>query len=421
MRSTRPLAAVLATVSLAGLTAACSSDTAGSGGGDSLRVAASSTDRVPMDAAVAAFRAKNPDIQVDVTYADTDQLQSTLRTQLSSGTAPDVFTVWPGNGNPGAVQVLQKGGYLTDLSDYKFTPKIADGDKSVTQVDGKTYIVPVTFNGIGAIYNKKTLQEIGGTEPKTWDDVLDLCHKAKDKGKVLLALGNQTTWVTQMVDYALAATTVYSNTPDFDEQLSAGKAAFADSAWKETLQQYLDLNKAGCFTKNPNGTGYETSVTDVAQGKAVGLVQVTTSIPQVQKEAGADTELGMFALPASGDAGQTRIPGAVSAAYGVNAASKHAAQAKTFAEFLGSPEGQKIYAEKGGTLPALPNDSFQADPALKVLIDMQKDGKTVPFMDQRWPNPEVQQTHFTAVQKLFSGDTSVDDALKSMDLAAGSE
>lgn len=408
-------AATLATVCLAGFTAACSSDTAGSGGGDTLRVAANSTDRVPMDAVVEAFRQANPDIEVDVTYADTDQLQSTLRTQLSSGTAPDVFTVWPGNGNPAAVKVLEEGGYLADLSDYGFVSKIAEGDKSVTQVDGKTYIVPVTFNGIGAIYNKETLKEIGGTEPKTWDDVLNLCGKAREKGKVLLALGNQTPWVTQLVDYALAATTVYTKDADFDERLSAGEATFSGSAWKDTLQQYLDLDKADCFTENPNGTSYETSISDVAQDKAVGVVQVTTSIPQVQKEAGEDTELGMFALPATNDAAGTRIPGAVSAAYGLNAASKHTAEGRKFIEFLASAEGQKVYAEKGGTLPALPNDTFEANPALDVLIDMQQDGRTVPFMDQRWPNPEVQQAHFTAVQKLFSGDATVDEALKSMD------
>ncbi|MEU9638488.1 extracellular solute-binding protein [Streptomyces tendae] len=415
MRASRPLAATFATVCLAGFTAACSSDAAtGGGGGDSLRVAANSTDRVPMDAVVEAFKKAHPDIDVNVTYADTDQLQSTLRTQLSSGTAPDVFTVWPGNGNPAAVQVLQQGGYLADLSDYDFASDIADGDKSVTQVKGKTYIVPVTFNGIGAIYSKKTLQEIGGSEPKTWDDVLALCEKAQDHDKVLLALGNQTPWVTQLADYALAATTVYAKDADFDEQLSAGKATFADSAWKETLQQYLDLDKAGCFTKNPNGTSYETSLSDVGSGKAVGVVQVTTSIPQVQKEAG-DAELGMFALPASNDAAQTRIPGAVSAAYGLNAAGKNADAGKKFIEYLASQDGQKIYAEEGGTLPALPNDSFKANPALNVLVDMQQNGKTVPFMDQRWPNPEVQQAHFTAVQKLFSGDATVDEALKIMD------
>ncbi|MFD7709695.1 extracellular solute-binding protein [Streptomyces sp. NPDC059786] len=90
-----------------------------------------------------------------------------------------VGTVWPGNGNPAAVQVLQKGGCLADLSGYGFVSKIAAGDRSVTQVDGKTYIVPVTFNGIGAIYDKATLTEIGGTEPKTWDDVLACARRPR--------------------------------------------------------------------------------------------------------------------------------------------------------------------------------------------------------------------------------------------------
>lgn len=108
MRTNRLLATTSAALCMAVFGTGCSSDVAGSGGSGGLRVAASSTDRIPMDAVVAAFRKKNPDTKVEITYADTDQLQSTLRTQLSSGTAPDVFTVWPGNGNPAALQILQK-------------------------------------------------------------------------------------------------------------------------------------------------------------------------------------------------------------------------------------------------------------------------------------------------------------------------
>lgn len=39
------------------------------------------------------FEEANPNIEVDGSYAPTEQLQSTLRTQLASGTAPDIFGV----------------------------------------------------------------------------------------------------------------------------------------------------------------------------------------------------------------------------------------------------------------------------------------------------------------------------------------
>ena len=81
-------------------------------------------------------------------------------------------------------------------------------------------VVPETFAGIGALYNKKALTDVGGKEPTTYTEMLSLCDTAKSKGKVLFALGNQTNWVTQLADYALASTLVYGKTPDFAQQMT---------------------------------------------------------------------------------------------------------------------------------------------------------------------------------------------------------
>ncbi|MFD6951434.1 hypothetical protein A6A08_09275 [Nocardiopsis sp. TSRI0078] len=409
-----PLACLAAVTALT----SCSADSGSSA--DGLTVTANSTDRVPMDAVVAAFQEGNPDIEVTVTYADTDQLQSTLRTQLSSGTAPDVFTVWPGNGNPAALQLLAPSGYLADLSDTEFAPKIPEGDRPVTEFEGSTYIVPVTYSGIGAIYSKEALAGLGAEEPTTWSELIELCGTARDEGMSLFALGNQTPWVTQLVTYALVATTVYSDNPEFDEQMAAGETSFAESEWRTAMEKYLEMEEEGCFNDDPLGTSYEASISSVVQGKSVGLVQVATTLSQVQSEIG-DAELGMFALPATDDADETLMPGSVSAAYGVNAESERMDDAMAFVEFLGSPEGQDVYASEGGTLTALPDDSREIDPALTSLTEFQSNGRTVPFMDQRWPNPRVQQTHFTVVQQLFAGDVTVDEALAEMDAAYEAE
>jgi raffinose/stachyose/melibiose transport system substrate-binding protein len=394
--------------------AACSSGT-GASSGDALRISAVATDRAGTEAVITAFKRTNPGVEITTAYADTDQYQGTLRTQLSSGTAPDVFFAWPGNGNPGAIEVLAPTGYIADLSGRSWTSAIPSGIKPVTQVSGRTYIVPLTFVGIGALYNKKALDETGAKIPATWTETLAFCDAAKAEDKVAFALGNQTDWITQLVDYALVPTTVYAKTPDFDQRMRSGSATFAGSGWKTAMDKYLEMNERGCFSKDPLGTSFETSVSQLAKGDAVAAIQVTSTLNQLKSEAPQGAEFGLFLVPATDNPDETRMPGAAGGAFALNAKAENPGLASKFIDFLATPEAMNLYAQATGNLPSVPNDQYKADPALQPLIDFQKAGKTVPFMDQLWPNPKVQQAHFTGVQNMFAGKSTPTTVLKEMD------
>src|SRR5262245_63618303 len=130
MKTPRPSAVVAAISAAAMLTAACSGGTnAGSGNNDSKTLTLASVDQGSIEDVVKAFEAANPGVKVNLTTAGADQYQQQIRTQLASNTAPDVFTVWPGNGNPGAVYTLAKPGYLMDLSDQPWASKLPAGVK----------------------------------------------------------------------------------------------------------------------------------------------------------------------------------------------------------------------------------------------------------------------------------------------------
>src|SRR5699024_4628239 len=193
---------------------------------DALTFANTSNDQAPMEAVADAYREKTG-LDVNVTIADTAQCQSTLRTQLSSGTAPDVFTVWAGGGNPGAIQVLQDADYLLDLSDQDWVSSIDPGTAETMQIDGSTYGLPSKLDAVGTVYNTATLDELGLEVPTTYTEMLGYCQDVREQGKVAFALGIQTDWVTQLIPYALSATTVYGQAPDFDQQLADGSATFA--------------------------------------------------------------------------------------------------------------------------------------------------------------------------------------------------
>lgn len=406
---------VLAVTGATALLAGCSlTDTTGHD--TTVTFMASVTDKAAVNSVVAAFERQNPEIHIEVSFADINTLQKELPHKLRADRAPDVFTVWPGSGNPASVATLERANLLEELSLRPFSRTVPEGVKPVTDVLGITYVVPMSFSAIGAIYSQRTLDEIGGSAPTTWSELLDLCDTAEQHGKVLFALGNATPWVTQLVTYALVATTVYSDQPDFDEQMALGKQSFAGSGWRTALEKYLEMHDRGCFSRHPLDTTYADAVKQVADGRAVGTVQVASTISVLQATA-PDLDLRMKVLPATDDPEQTRMPGAVSAAYGLNASTPHREAALKLIDFLASTEGQNLYNRFGATLPALPNESFDVSRVVKEVAERQKADTTVPFMDQRWPNPNIQQTHFEQIERLFAKKASVDEALKALDLS----
>ncbi|MEW2121020.1 extracellular solute-binding protein [Streptomyces sp. NPDC005474] len=412
---TRTLPALIAAVTSVAVLAACSGGTkAGDSGGGSKTLTLASVDQGSVEDVVKAFEKANPGVKVRYTTSGADQYQQQIRTQLSSGTAPDVMSVWPGNGNPGATVVLAKPGYLRDLSDQSWAAKMPDAIKTVAQYEGKTYNAIFGQNGIGAVYNEQAMQKAGLTAPDTWTDLLAFCKAAKAKGTPAFALGNQDNWVTQLVLYALVATTVYGPDRDFDQKMQAGQATFAQSQWATALDKYLTMEKTGCFQKNPLGTNYEASQALAASGKTLGIIQGNWVIALLKGKNPKGT-FTLKALPATDDPSQTLIPAAAGAGYGVNAKAKNKEVALKFVNFVMSHEGMNLFVKKQGGLPSLPDTGYVADPSLAELSKFITSDRTVPFMDQLWPNAKVQQTMLSGLQEIFSGQSTPEKLLAEMD------
>jgi raffinose/stachyose/melibiose transport system substrate-binding protein len=415
MTLSRTAVALAAVAALATLGACANPNMAGGQGGENTLTISSTTNEKPgIEALVAEYRKTHPDLDIQVTTAGTDQYQTTIRTQLSAGTGPDVMFVWPGNGNPAALEVLHGAGYLEDITSLGFTDKVPETIRTVTQIDGKAFVAPISFSGIGAIYNTEAVQAAGLTPPTTWTQLLQFCADAQAKGKRAFALGAQTPWVTQLVNYSLTPTLVYGPHPDFAQRMAAGQQTFVGSGWETAMQKYMEMNEKGCFNDNPLGTNYEASIASTAKGETLAVIQVNSAVTQLKLQ-DPDGTFTMLPVPATDNPDETRMAGAAGANYGVNAASSHKEQAIDFVRFLLSPEGMKTYTSAVAALPAIPDDAIQPNPSLAALQEYQKAGRTDPYMDQLWPNARVQQTHFAVVQDLLSGRVTIPEGLQRMD------
>ena len=374
----------------------------------------------------AAFMKRYPGIKVKVqVITDATALQQQIRTQLTSGTAPDVFTVWPGNGSPLATTVLNKAGNF--LEDLKSGPWAKERSRQWVKKMPANFIAGGSYegryttaiyggHGIGAIYDKTTLDADGLTAPTTWTQLLSFCRAAVGKGKVAFALANQEQWITQLINYALVPSLVYSKDKNFDAKMAAGTASFGTSGWKTAFTKYMEMNTSGCFNKDPLSLNYAGSQALVATHGAYGLINGDWAVVDIQKQVPNDKFI-LLQLPATDNPADQWMAIAAGAGLGINAKSKNLALANAFLDFYMSPAGLRIVAPIDGGIPPFKVRGLKLSPILGEVQKYMAANKGTAFMDQNWPNAKVQSEHLVGIQDIFAGKATIAEVLAKMDAA----
>ncbi|QJU55716.1 extracellular solute-binding protein [Herbiconiux sp. KACC 21604] len=414
---TRPVrvAAAMLTIGAVGAALAGCSTTVGGGGGDDQTLTVGTNGNTGMLAVIDKFEADNPGVTVTIQDSP-DAYQQVTATQLTGGTAPDVMQVFPGTGNNVSVKIAGDKGFFADLSSEEWVASLPDAAKDLlTTNDGEVVAVPMTFSSIGALYNTNALAEAGLSEPTTWSEVLQFCSDATAAGKVAYGLGLSDAWTTQLIPYALVATLVYADDPDFAEQQADGTASFSDSKWKEAFQKYLDMDAAGCFNPSPNGTSYQQVRDAIVAGTTLATVTVAAESKAIAATGGSDLVLDLQAFPATDDAAGTYLSATVGPSFAVNAKAGNQDLAKKFVAYLAEPETQITYADAYGDTAALPGDLTQDSQVSQMAAEFIAKNQISTWPDQLWPSTTIQPAVFDGVQGLFAGSVDIQTVLKNMD------
>ncbi|SNR57258.1 ABC transporter substrate-binding protein [Actinomadura mexicana] len=396
----------------------------GAAGTGKIRVVALSLgapgDQNPMRVAAREFESRNPGTKVEVTMYEFTQFDQVVRAQINGGSPPDVVQTVLGYGNATALKTLAKANVLTDLSDQAWAGSIPEQAKGPSGLDGKIYAYPPMYGLIGAVYNAKTLKDLGVTPPTKYSEVLAYCSTMKSKGKTPIALGAQTPIATVFMSYALAASTAYAERPSFNEDRLTGGATFSGSkGWLRSLEQFSEMNRAGCFGSAPTGVAYQASLQQVATGKAGMVVNVIEGLATLRSMA-PKADFRMVALPSGDDAATTRVPAAPSAGFAIPKRAKKAELAKKFVSFMAEDGISTRYAEGVGSVPVAGIGSagtarFPAGTeAMKGYVAT---GKSMIYPSQYWPAPEVNAALERGLTGMLSDQTKPAEILKSMDAA----
>jgi len=418
MQWNRKLALGVTTLAVAGfMLAGCAAPESEDGGtaddGTFLKIDWLANEKAGIDAVVAAFQEANPDTQVVVTTADTAQYQASIRTQLGTGTAADVFYVWPGDGNTAAIRQLDSGDFLSDLSDQAFVEQYPDFIRDLVSIDDRAYIMAPLATAFTPVYNQAALDETGLTPPETWSDVLPFCDAAMDAGKVAFALAGNNLYAGQAPYYNLVADLVYGTGTEFDQELLDGNTTFPENeGYVEATEKYQEMIDGGCFQPNSTGTPYDESNRMVATGEALGQFLIGTRIAALYAAA-PDGDFRIYPFHSDDDENTNAVTLSTQGGAAIYAKTPRQETAKKFVTFLAENIG--LYqAAMPGTIPTIVEGYTPANDNEQFLVDTIEAGQAVHFLNQMWPNARIESAMVNGIQGLLVGSATPMQMLESM-------
>jgi alpha-glucoside transport system substrate-binding protein len=364
-----------------------------------------------------AFTAKTG---IPVNYEQSRNLEALVRTRVAGGNPPDIAF----EPRPGALSEFAKAGNLIPLDEPVgkeiLDPKAVDAAigksfQDLGRVNGTLYGYLFKADSKSTIwYKPASLQAIGGTVPKTWDELIALANKYKAAGKIPFGSGGKDGWVLtdwyENILARVATPAVYNNLH------VTHKAAWTDPGPKKALSTMAALfGTPGYFPGGGQGIVGTAFTEGIAQafGKTAtaemfyegGFVGVIIGT-DVNKDLKPGTDYDFFTFPSIDPAYGTPLTGGGDLAIMF----KDSPEGRTFMQYIITKEAADIYAATGsGTPSKLVDSSKIANPIAKKLHE-QIAAATVFLFDgsDLAPSALGGDFEFTALQDLVTHPNDVD-------------
>ncbi|GLP67234.1 ABC transporter substrate-binding protein [Streptomyces sp. TUS-ST3] len=393
---------------LSGCVTSTSSSKSSSSGAVSLQSNLSAPQaKAAMEDLVAAYGKKDAGrVTLNTVAAETFRTQ--LPTYLTSANPPDVYTWYPGS----VADAYAKKDLLLDLDDlWASSPDLKRYSKALntlcTASSGKKVFVPSTYYWWGMFYRKSNFAKWGVSEPKTWDDFLDLCDKLKSKGVAPIGLGagGNTPWVASAwFDYL----DIRINGAPYHRELLAGKHRFDDPEVRKVFDRWTEL--LPYFDPNGTALAFQDATTALLNGRT-GMMLIGTFFADAAPKDALD-DIDFFRFPVI----DPKVPLAEEAPVDGYFASARTGRAERVTELMGylaTAQAQEIYIKgsSGTVLPCNP-DAKDAGTALvkKGRAHIDEAVEITQFFN-RDSSDALQPTADTALTKFIAKPKSIGSIL----------
>ncbi|CAL9628725.1 N-acetylglucosamine/diacetylchitobiose ABC transporter substrate-binding protein [Streptomyces sp. enrichment culture] len=247
--------------------------------------------------------------KAEVKFAATQKIQSTLQPRFNGGNPPDLVD------NSGAEQmdmgVLVGKEQLADLTPLLDAPSYDDPAKKVRdtlrpgivemgQFDGDpVWILYYAYTVYGNWYSQKALDSLDAEYPKTWDEMLAVCEKAKKKGMAGWTYAGKYPYYIPFSMSPMIAKVGGREVIDAIDNLEPN--AWKHPAVKTVFEAWYELFQKGYVLKGTPGLDHIQSQTAWAKGDALFLPNGSWVENESAKVIPADFQLTVSAPPGIDD------------------------------------------------------------------------------------------------------------------------
>ncbi|WP_425081957.1 ABC transporter substrate-binding protein [Ruegeria arenilitoris] len=245
--------------------------------------------RATMEAMIDRFAQQHPGLEIETTVIDREAYKTQIRNFLTADT-PDVATWYAAN----RMKPYVEAGLFEDVSDLWAEPEIADNlasTKGAMTLDGKQWGVPYTYYQWGVYYRKDIFDELGLTEPTTWEEELVNCQKIVDSGRACYTIGTKFLWTAGgWFDYLNMRTNGF----DFHNQLANGEISWEDDRVKQTFANWKQLIDMGAFIDNHQTYSWQEALPFMVNGEAAAYLMGNFAVAPLREAGLTDDQLDFY-------------------------------------------------------------------------------------------------------------------------------
>lgn len=324
-----------------------------------------------------AYEEEHPNVKIEVEVIG-DDYYDVLKTKAASGDMPDVFMT------AGYNEMSTYKEYIADVSDQPFTENIVDAAKECVTMDGKIMGLPVQMSANGIVYNKQIFEKYNLEIPTTVSELEEVCKELEKNGVTPFANQFKDDWLLgQFLNYGFANV---EDTSDYIDKLNAGEAKIAETPEMQDTMKVLDLMLEYGQDK-PLDAGWNEAAATFAMGEQAMMFEGMWAYDTI-KEIAPDMEVGLFALPLTDDASQTKLAADVNGVWHVSSKSKHQDVAEDVLNWIVTSEaGQDFLLKECQVIPVMKDMEFEgSNPLSKDAAEYIEAGNTGIWSWPLWPD-----------------------------------
>ncbi|MEM5947651.1 extracellular solute-binding protein [Spirochaetia bacterium 38H-sp] len=370
---------------------------------------------------VEAFMNENPNVDVKYELLYDEAYHQKVTARLASGDVPDMAYMgadarWGKPWQEAGQQVDHRPFLDANYYDLSLIPPMGP--------NGEVYYVPLGTSNITTVLymNKKLVESLGFSAPKTYEDIVAMVPAAKKKGLTVLEIAGGTGWVWGSC-FMSGVVARITGDPHWVSKAVKGEKKFTDPDFVASLAIIKKMVDDGVIDKKSLLVDYGGALTNFNNGKSLFMIDGQWRAGSIDPTLAEDTILlPLPKLPGQKPGMDDSVAAAISIGYGLTKKGSEDAAVRNagvkFLEYFNSVPEVTIRLQDGAIVaPVLKNFPVPEDlPTIsKRKIELANRAKIVTDVIDAYLAGAANETLNAGMQKIVGGEITPEQLAKQVE------